>query len=273
MNIQDSPTGPASQRSVIRNGGALTENEYEPTRRHFLKKILWAAGLSFFGVLPSGCTTIQLPAPRPVPWTMKDLSTAETELRILADGRLYLHIRHDVLHGVTPQMLVWWFSNLEGDIVVAGKKWPRYQIWHPVDHISIRYVRRRPDGTIGPGAQIHIREALGGRLDYLVDIVTTIEKLDETGFIHDPRLFDLQMARLEYTFTPVRDGTIYENSITVGPDNPLLRPFFNAVIRPRVFPDDKARAWFKHNVEEVGNFEFFLPDLYARRAAGRVPAT
>ena len=257
------------------------ENDYELTRRHFLKKILWAAGLSVFGVLPSGCSTkwslfgspIQLPAPRPVPWTMKDLSTAETELRILADGRLYLHIRHDVLRGVTPRMLVWWFSNLEGDIAVAGKKWPRYQIWHPVDHISIQYVRRRPDGTIGPGAQIHIREALGGRLDYLIDIVTSIEKLDETGFIHGLRLFGLQMARLEYTFTPVRDGTIYKNSITVGPDNPLVRPFFNAVIRPRVFPDDKARAWFKHNVEEVGNFEFFLPDLYASQATERAPAT
>jgi DAPG hydrolase PhiG domain len=281
MNIQRSPTGSASQISVIRNRGGPTENEYEPSRRHFLKRILWGAGLSVFGVLPSGCSgdwplfgaPIQLPAPRPVSWRMKDLATAETELRILADGRLYLQIRHQVLHGVTPQMLVWWFSNLEGDIVVAGKKWPRYQIWHPVDHISIRYVRRRPDGGIGPGAKIHIREALGGRLDYLVDVVTTIEKLDDTGFVHGLRFFGLEVMRLEYTFTPVRDGTIYENSITFGPDRALLRPFFNAVIRPRLFSDDRARAWLKHNVEEVGNFEYFLPDLYASQATGRVPAT
>lgn len=243
--------------------------------------MLWGAGLSVFVVFPAGCTAegswfgspVQLPAPRPVPWTMKALSTAKTELRTLADGRLYLHIRHQILRGVTPRMLVWWFSNLEGDIVVAGKTWPRYQIWHPVDHISIRYARRRPDGSIGPGAQIHIREALGGRLDYLVDVVTTIEKLDETGFVHVLRPFGLPIMRLEYTFTPVRYGTIYENSITFGPDIPLLRPFFNAVIRPRVFSDDRARAWLKHNVEEVGNFEFFLPDLYARQAAGRAAAT
>jgi hypothetical protein len=95
-------------------------------------------------------------------------------------------------------------------------------------------------------------------------MVTTIEKLDETGFVHGPRPFGPPIARLEYTFTPVGDGTLYENSITFGPDLPVLRPLFNRVIRPRVFPDAKARAWFKHNVEEVGNFEFFLPELYEK---------
>jgi len=34
-----------------------------------------------------------------------------------------------------------------------------------------------------------------------------------------------------------------------------------------LFPDDKARAWLRHNVEEVGNFEFFLPALYAEETA------
>ena len=248
---------------MTRDDGTAAERTGRLSRRDFLRTIFWGAGLSFFGLLP-GCTNeAQLPAPRSVPWKMKDLSTAKTELRTLADGRLYLHIRHDVLRGVTPAMLVWWFSNLEGDIAIAGQKWPRYQIWHPVDHIAIRYARRRPDGTIGPGAQLHIREALGGRLDYLVDVVTTIEKLDQTGFVHSLQRLGRPMVRLEYAFTPVADGTVYENSITVGPDN-WLRPFFNLAIRPRVFPDDKARAWLKHNVEEVGNFEFFLPALYAR---------
>jgi hypothetical protein len=44
-------------------------------------------------------------------------------------------------------------------------------------------------------------------------------------------------------------------------------PLFNRVIRPRVFADAKARTWFKHNVEEVRNFQFFLPELYARHAS------
>jgi hypothetical protein len=46
-----------------------------------------------------------------------------------------------------------------------------------------------------------------------------------------------------------------------------LGPFgrgVNAWLRRRTFPDDKARAWLTHNVEEVGNFESFLPALYER---------
>jgi hypothetical protein len=197
---------------------------------------------------------------------MKPLSSAETECRYLDDGRLYLHIRHDVLRGVTPRMLVWWFQHLEGDIEIGGRTYPRYHVWHPVDHIDVRYARRRPDGTIGPGAQIHIREAFAGNPDYLVDIVSTIEKLDETGFAHGPRHLGISLARLEYAFTPVSGGTLYENSMTIGPEQPMLRSVFNTLVRPRVYPDHKARAWLTHNVEEVGNFEFFLPELYAREA-------
>ena len=207
---------------------------------------------------------ISIPPPRPIPWTMKSLDSAETEMRFLPDGRLHLHIRHDVLHGVTPAMLVWWFQHLEGTIELQGRSWPRYRIWHPVDHIAIRYARRLPDGSVGPGAQIHIQEALGGNPHWLVDIVTTIERLDEGGFVHAPWVAGVRVASLEYTFTAVPGGTLYENSITVGPQNPIGRMFVNRVVRPRLFPDDKARAWLRHNVEEVGNFEFFLPDLYTR---------
>ena len=89
---------------------------------------------------------IELPPPRPVPWTMRNVSTAMTDLRILVDGRLQLRVRHDVLRGVTPKMLVWWFSNLEGNVDIGDRSWPRYQIWHPIDHISICYVRRRRMG-------------------------------------------------------------------------------------------------------------------------------
>jgi hypothetical protein len=240
-------------------------NDDPERRRHFLGRTLSAAGLALFGVFPAGCSTVQLPPPRPVPWKLKDLSTAKTQMRTLPDGRLYLHIRHDVLRGVTPPMLVWWFSNLEGDIEVAGRTWPRYLVWHPVDHISIRYASLPADGRVGPGAQIHIREALGGNPDHLVDLVTTIEKLDESGFVHVFRPFRRDVARLEYSFTAVKDGTLYENSITFGPEGAFALPVFNAVIRPRVFPDDRARAWLKHNVEEVGCFEHFLPGLFASR--------
>lgn len=89
---------------------------------------------------------------------MKDLSSAQTEQRVLDDGRLQLRVRHQVLRGVTPEMLVWWFSSMDGEMMVG-------------------------------------------------------------------------------------------------------------VVRPHVFPDGKARAWLRHSVEEMGNLELFLPDLYASGSA------
>lgn len=230
------------------------------SRRTFLK----AAAVS---VLPACTPAVQIPPPRPVPWKMKPLESAATRFEFLPDGRLFLGIRHDVLRGVTPAMLAWWFANLEGEMEMGGRAWPRYLIWHPVDHIAIRYARRRADGSIGPGAQIHIQEAFGGRPEYLVDVVTTIEKLDESGFVHVRRVLDRDVARLEYSFTAVKGGTLYENSMTLGPDRPIARQIFNSLVRPRIFPDHQARAWLLHNIEEVGNFEHFLPALYERRSS------
>ena len=212
---------------------------------------------------------ITIPPPRSIPWTMKSVDSARTELRFLSDGRLHLHIRHDVLRGVTPAMLVWWFQHLEGSMELLGRALPRYHVWHPVDHIAVRYVHRLSDGSVGPGAKIHIQEAFGGDPNYLVDIVTTIERLDEGGFVHAPWVGGMRVASLEYAFTALPEGTLYENSITVGPENPIGRALVNRFVRPRLFPEDKARAWLRHNVEEVGNFEFFLPDLYAKEAVRR----
>jgi hypothetical protein len=119
------------------------------------------------------------PEPVMVPWPLKPMGSADCGAERLPDGRLSYWIRHDVVRGVTPRMLVWWFSNLEGDIEVGGQRINRYRSWHPYDHVHASYVRRRADGSIGPGAQIRLREYLGANPAYDVDTITTIEKLDE----------------------------------------------------------------------------------------------
>jgi hypothetical protein len=53
-----------------------------------------------------------------------------------------------------------------------------------------------------------------------------------------------------------------------GLDNLLGRAVLEPLVRPRVFGDDLARAWLRHNVEEVGNLENFLPHLYAPHHPG-----
>jgi len=208
---------------------------------------------------------VELPPPLEIPWIRRPLSSAETQVIELADGRIKLWIRHAVLRGVTPAMLLWWFRHLEGDIEIAGRVVPRYRAWHPLDHIAFRYVRRRRDGSIGRGAIFHICEAFARNPDWLVDVHTYVEKLDETGVIHGPRRLGRKVAHMEYVFEPTPEGTQYTNWLIAGPAlhhaGRVLR-----MVRRAEFPDDKAGAWLTHNVDEVGNFESFLPDLYRRES-------
>lgn len=204
---------------------------------------------------------VELPPPIEVPWAMKPLSSAETRVEDLPGGRRRYWIRHDVLHGVTPEMLVWWFQHIEGDVEVEGKTWPRYRIWHPRDHIAFRYHRRAPDGGTGAGAVYHIREALNRNPDWVVDVKSTVRRLDEGGFVHQP----MRAVLMEYTFSRVPGGTLYENALTLGFSSRLLAPLNWALHRH--FGRDRGDAWLLHNVEEVGNFEFFLPALYAKANA------
>lgn len=203
-----------------------------------------------------------LPTPLALPFPLKPLHSAETGVSTLPDGRTKFWIRHDLVRGVTPRMLCWWFQHLEGSIDFGGRRYNRYRFWHPRDHVHASYAGRRPDGSIGPGASIRLIEVLGRNEKYLVDTTTHIERLDEGGYIHNPELHGRTgFARMEYTFEPHRNGTIYQNCLIIGaaaPWYPLVRP----LVRAFAFTEGQGRAWLLHNIEEVGMFEHFLPDLY-----------
>jgi hypothetical protein len=212
----------------------------------------------------------QAPKPLNIPWQCKPIESARSGLEILVDGRIHCWIEHEVLHGVTPQMLVWWFKHLEGNMAYAGQGLPRYRVWHPRDHVAIEYSQRNPDGSIGVGSVIHLTEMLGANPHYLVDVHTEIVKLDEEGFAHRPRFHGFRLAQMDYEFQPTDGGTLYRNSLTVGAQG-IVGKILNPLIRTFLFDDARGRAWIKHNIEEVGNFETFLPKLYASEAEGAGP--
>ena len=94
-----------------------------------------------------------LPEPLSLPWELKPLSSARSGLKTLADGRRCFWIdefpqgRHSQdarLVGQSPR----------GRLEIGGRLLSRYRVFHPFDHCWARYVRRLPDGSIGPGAQI-----------------------------------------------------------------------------------------------------------------------
>ena len=102
--------------------------------------------------------SLTIPPALPISWKPKPVSGAKTGSRVLPDGRIQYWIEHDLLRGVTPDMLAWWFQHLEGDIQYQGKTLNRYRVWHPEDHVHVSYERRLPDGSVGPGAAIRIVE-------------------------------------------------------------------------------------------------------------------
>lgn len=197
-----------------------------------------------------------------ISWNPKPVDSASSGIEVLPDGRLRCWIEHETVRGVTPTMLAWWFRHLEGHMEFEGQRISRYRVWHPRDHIAVSYTRRLADGSIGVGAQLHIIEMFGGNPRHKVNARSDIVRLDERGFGHRPRWFGLQVAAMDYRFAPVPDGTRYVNSLTIGFPSKLAKPF-NFLLRRFVFDTARANAWIRHNIEEVGQFERFLPALFA----------
>jgi len=63
------------------------------------------------------------------------------------------------------------------------------------------------------------------------------------------------IARMEHVFTEAADGARDENCLIVPPP-------IDGSAAPKLFSEEKLQAWVKHNIEEMGTLENFLPDLY-----------
>jgi hypothetical protein len=213
---------------------------------------------------------IELPNLPNFGWQMKTLDTAQTRFEIDENNVFHLHIEHEIIQNVTPKMLLWWFQNIGGDMVFQGEKYPKYLVWHPKDHIHWALAKTALDGSVGVGSQFRIVEAFGRNLHFLVDSIEVVEKLDSTGIKLVKRILGVEVFSLQHDFIPVPNGTQYNSYMKVGVSKSLFGWVFNSIIRPFIFAKPMGEAWLKHNIEEVGNFEFFLPELYHNTAFEKV---
>lgn len=196
---------------------------------------------------------------RPVLYPLRSVDTATVTYSEHPHGRRRVTIDHRPLTGVTPAMLLDWFTHLGGTISYAGVVIDRYLAWHPIDHIKWELARPAPTGGAGEGARFHMVEAFGARPEFLVDEVARVEKLDETGIRLVLRVAGVIVFQLEHTWSAGSDGAHYVTVMDLGPRAALLAPV-NRILRRR-FCEEKAHAWVKHNIEEVGQLEYLLPQL------------
>jgi hypothetical protein len=196
---------------------------------------------------------------RPVIYPLRAVDTATVHCSDHPRGRRRITIDHRPLAGITPTMLLDWFTHLGGTIAYGGEIIDRYLAWHPIDHITWELARPAPGGGAAEGARFRMVEAFGGRPEYKIDEIARVEKLDETGIRLVKRIAGIPVFQLEHTWSAGSGGAHYVTVMDLGVRSAALSPA-NKFVRRR-FPQDKVRAWVKHNIEEVGQLEYLLPQL------------
>jgi hypothetical protein len=201
---------------------------------------------------------------RPLLFPLRVVDSAVVRYTAAPHLRRRITIDHRPLPGITPEMLLDWFTHLGESMTYGDEVIPRYLAWHPVDHINWQLAKPGPGGGAAEGAWFRIVEKFGGADRFAVEVVDRVEKLDETGIRLVQRVAGIPVFQLEHTWSVAAEGTHYVSVMDIGARSALLTPV-NYVLTRR-FPDDMARAWVKHNIEEVGQLEFLLPGLLSTRS-------
>lgn len=202
---------------------------------------------------------------RPVLYPLRSVDTAVVRYTTPANRRRRITIDHAPLAGVTPEMLLDWFTNIGGTMTYGDQVIDRYLAWHPVDHIHWALARPAPGGGAAEGARFRMVEAFGGDPDHAIDEIATVEKLDETGIRLVKRIAGVIVFQLEHTWSAGADGAHYVTVMDLGARAKAMSIVNSFALRH--FPPAKSRAWVRHNIEEVGQLQYLLPQL-----AGREPA-
>jgi len=122
----------------------------------------------------------------------------------------------------------------------------------------------KPGGatTADGGTRVQIREAFQRDPQKLLDVTVTVERVDTNAAIIGDRILGLSALRLVNKFQPVPNGTSYTTELTIGDAGPIGHLGFTYLMG-RILPGAQADAWIRHHIEEIGNLENFLPELWS----------
>lgn len=207
---------------------------------------------------------------------MRPVESARTSVHHRVDGRLEARIAHAPLRGVTSEMLAWWFEifpdgpeaqeermSTRKTARVGEQDVPLYWLWHPVDHFMVRLARRAPGGA--PGLSEGARAVLKERILDVLELDALVDGMSRDGIHLTMMRGPFRLGDLRHTFVDTPEGLAYRSRLIVGSTLPLLGPLINLVAKRFIFTEAMLDRWLRHNVEEVGNFEQFLPALFEQR--------
>ena len=212
---------------------------------------------------------MQLPEPREFGWALKSFDNAHSIVTHLPDGRTLFEVDHPPVRDVTAEMLTWWYG-IYADLTleIDEDSYPAFLVSHPLDHISLNSEKAVPEGPLQAGDFLNIKEAYQRNPKFSLDERLEVVALEEHRFALKATRRGVTVADLEFRFEDGPDGAKFTNHLTVGVESGWLKPLVNRVMIPWLYYEDKNYAWVLHTVEEIGNFENFLPEIFARRDQG-----
>lgn len=206
---------------------------------------------------------------------MKSSHSARHAIESLPDGRVRAWIHHETMRGVSPKMVRWWFEHIDTWTHFNGRDFsgpavPVYRMWHPYDHIAIKWARRVHDdsGRLAPGSVIRIEENVGAR--YEVRAKARVTKFDDEAFNFDLLLSGVTpIGHLLHEYAETEGGCSFYTEMLIGTTLPVIGRLLNSLLRRFAASEDFLRTWIVHNIEESGETEKFVPDLFEHARADR----
>ena len=153
-------------------------------------------------------------------------------------------IEHE-LHGITPEMVDWWFDNIDNS--------ERYRLWHPEDHISFKWIV--PPTQSHVGAECLIEEYVGGH------------KITVHFRYEDPSNIPAEYKHVFVASNLNENGEVYGAHKHEYEETPYGTKLRSTFPRPPDDPKWITEGLIIHNREEMQRFTVFLPDLFKKETS------
>ncbi|OGN91530.1 MAG: hypothetical protein A2Z75_07640 [Chloroflexi bacterium RBG_13_50_10] len=177
-------------------------------------------------------------------------SSPEVVYKELLKGKTVALVMEHELRGVTPEMLDWWWDNMDNDT---------YKLWNPQDHIALEW--QIPPSQVGHAGAIHMAcESISDIPAHILRIrweepgaapIPTIYSHVNLGSVLAPGTDDIPLGCAVHEYEETSYGTRMRSTFTL----------------PAAVPPQFLDSLRKHNIAEMGRFPEFLPQLYKQKTA------